>query len=143
MILLPIYAPAGTSIVVDSAILHTRLDGDGNAPRRMLHVSCSRFSWERTSTGWRGPAGGEVPEPEPTFEMKALVPERLALSEDSAVRQFYSRWTTCQHEWAAVGFDPAYRTQRAVLGSPDPAVRVIDARCQGVDLSQVEPDEEL
>ena len=31
---LPIYAAAGTSIVLDSAILHTRLDGDGHAPRR-------------------------------------------------------------------------------------------------------------
>ena len=40
---LPIYAAAGTSIVLDSAILHTRLDGDGHAPRRMLHVSHSRY----------------------------------------------------------------------------------------------------
>ena len=122
---LPIYAPAGTSTVMDSAILHTRLDGDGEASRRMLHVSYSRWSYERSADGWRGPATANVAEDKP-YEMKALVPERLALSDDAAERLFYSSWTAWQQAWGKAGFAPEFRTVHAVPRSPDPALRIVD-----------------
>ena len=68
----------------DAATIKARLDGDGEASRRMLHVSYSRWSYERRADGWRGPATANVAE-DKMYEMKALVPERLALSDDAAV----------------------------------------------------------
>ena len=112
---------------MDSAILHTRLDGDGDAGRRMLHVSYSRCSYERSADGWRGPAATSANAgDDKQFEMKALVPARLALSDDAAERRFYSSWTTWQQAWGAAGFAEGFRTAHAVPGSPDPALRMVD-----------------
>ena len=105
-----------------------RLDGDGYAARRMLHVSYSRHSWECNTTGRRrGPATtlSQAADADPKFGMKGLVPRRLALSDDAATRLFYSNWTPSMHEWAAEGFDPEYKTRKAAPGSPDPALRSV------------------
>ena len=60
------------------------------------------------------------------YEMKALVPERLALSDDAAERLFYSSWTAWQQAWGKAGFAPEFRTVHAVPRSPDPALRIVD-----------------
>ena len=41
----PIYGPAGTCIIVDTAIYHTRLDGDGEVGRRIMHHAYARGGW--------------------------------------------------------------------------------------------------
>ena len=36
------------------------------------------------------------------------MPQRLACSEDPAIRRLCSLWSTKQREWAATGFDPGF-----------------------------------
>lgn len=99
---LPIYGAAGTCVLYDTALFHTRLDGDGEQPRRTWHQYYARGGW--CSTG-----NGPVRPPSPVLTSWNLFPERLALHPDPAVRLFFSHWNTAQGEWAASDFDPEVR----------------------------------
>jgi hypothetical protein len=98
----PLYGPAGTCVLYDTATYHTRLDGDGQQMRRTWHQYFGRGGWLRTESRYIRP-------PSPPLTDWNLFPERLALSDDAKVRLFFSHWNTAMGEWAASGFDPALR----------------------------------
>lgn len=98
----PLYGPAGTCVLYDTATYHTRLDGDGHRMRRTWHQYYGRGGWLRTETRYIRP-------PSPVLTDWNLFPERLALSDDPKVRLFFSHWNTAMGEWAASGFDPQVR----------------------------------
>jgi hypothetical protein len=98
----PLYGPAGTCVLYDTATFHTRLDGDGQQMRRTWHQYYARGGWLRTDTRY-------VRAPSPVLTDWNLIPERLALHPDPQLRTFFSHWNTAQGEWAASGFDPAVR----------------------------------
>jgi hypothetical protein len=98
----PIYGPAGTCVLYDTATFHTRLDGDGEQMRRTWHQYFGRGGWLRTESRYIRP-------PSPVLTDWNLFPERLAMSPDPDVRRFFSHWNTAMGEWAASGFDPAVR----------------------------------
>jgi hypothetical protein len=102
----PLYGPAGTCVLYDTATFHTRLDGDGQKMRRTWHQYYARGGWLRsalpTTTRY-------VRSPTPALTDWNLFPERLALSPDPKTRLFFSHWNTAMGEWAASGFDPELR----------------------------------
>ena len=98
----PLYGPAGTCILYDTATHHTRLDGDGEQMRRTWHQYYARGGWLRTESKYIRP-------PSPVLTDWNLFPGRLAMSDDPATRLFFSHWNTAQGEWAATGFDPEVR----------------------------------
>ncbi|HEY1753236.1 MAG TPA: phytanoyl-CoA dioxygenase family protein [Caulobacteraceae bacterium] len=98
----PIYGPAGTCVLYDTATFHTRLDGDGEQMRRTWHQYYGRGGWLRTE-------GRYIRPPSSALTDWNLFPERLAMSPDPDVRRFFSHWNTAMGEWAASGFDPAVR----------------------------------
>ena len=102
----PLYGPAGTCILYDTATFHTRLDGDGRSGRRSWHQYYARGGWlpsalPTTNRYLRPPA--------PALTNWNLFPERLALHPDPQLRLFFSHWNTAQGEWVASGFDPEVR----------------------------------
>jgi len=102
----PLRGPAGTCIVYDTALFHTRLDGDGRQSRRTWHQYYARGGWLPSSL----PTTSKyVRAPSPVLTDWNLFPERLALHPDPAIRLFFSHWNTAQGEWAASGFDPDVR----------------------------------
>jgi len=102
----PLRGPAGTCIVYDTALFHTRLDGDGRQSRRTWHQYYARGGWQPSSL----PTTSKyVRAPSPVLTDWNLFPERLALHPDPAIRLFFSHWNTAQGEWAASGFDPDVR----------------------------------
>ena len=102
----PLYGPAGTCVLYDTAIYHTRLDGDGHKMRRTWHQYYARGGWLRSALP---ETSRYVRAPSPVLTDWNLFPERLALSADAQVRLFFSHWNTAQGEWVASGFDPAIR----------------------------------
>ena len=120
----PISGAKGTCVIIDSSLFHTRLDGDGEQGRRLMHHTFARGGWLRTEGGgWREPATINNPH--------NLFPERLAAHDDAAVRRLFCLWSPTMCEFVASGFDPAYRStdSRATFkGSPDPALRLFDER---------------
>ncbi len=98
----PIYAPAGTCVLYDTAIFHTRLDGDGIRSRRTWHQYYARGGWLPTDTRYVRP-------PTPVLTNWNLFPERLALHHDPKKRLFFSHWNTAQCEWVASGFTDQVR----------------------------------
>ena len=98
----PIYGPAGTCVLYDTATFHTRLDGDGEQKRRTWHQYYARGGWLRSASRYVRP-------PSPVLTDWNLFPERLALSPDPKTRLFFSHWNTAQGEWVASGFDPQVR----------------------------------
>ena len=84
----PIYAPAGTCILYDTAIFHTRRDGDGIRARRTWHQYYARGGWLPTDTRYDRP-------PTPVLTNWNLFPERLALHPDPK-KTFFSHWNTAQ-----------------------------------------------
>ncbi len=98
----PIYGPAGTCVLYDTATYHTRLDGDGHQMRRTWHQYYARGGWLRTESRYVRP-------PSSVLTDWNLFPERLAMSPDPDVRRFFSHWNTAMGEWAASGFDPDVR----------------------------------
>ena len=102
----PVYGPAGTCVLYDTAIFHTRFDGDGRKRRRTWHQYYARGGW---LTSWRPRVGEYVRQPAPVLTDWNLFPERLALHPDPGKRLFFSHWNTAQCEWAASGFDPKVR----------------------------------
>ena len=102
----PLYGPAGTCVLYDTATFHTRLDGDGEQMRRTWHEYYARGGWLRSGLP---ETNRYVRPPSPVLTDWNLFPERLATSPDPQVRLFFSHWNTAQGEWAASGFDPAVR----------------------------------
>jgi len=82
---LPIRGKAGTTILYNIAIYHTRLAGTCNHGRRTQHTYFSRAA-SPVLTNW------------------ALIPERLACHDDPATRAFYSQWTPAGTEYAGKHF---------------------------------------
>jgi hypothetical protein len=102
----PIYGAAGTCILYDTALFHTRYDGDGHKRRRTWHQYYARGGWLPSSL----PASDRyVRPPTPVLTNWNLFPERLALHPDPEVRMFFSHWNTAQCEWVASGFSDAVR----------------------------------
>jgi hypothetical protein len=102
----PLYGPAGTCVLYDTATFHTRLDGDGQRMRRTWHQYYARGGWLRSALPT---TERYVRAPSPVLTDWNLFPERLALHPDPKIRLFFSHWNTAQGEWAASGFDPAMR----------------------------------
>lgn len=98
----PLYGPAGTCVLYDTATFHTRLDGDGQKMRRTWHQYYGRGGWLRTQTRYIRP-------PSSVLTDWNLFPQRLAMSADPATRLFFSHWNTAMGEWAASGFDAEVR----------------------------------
>jgi hypothetical protein len=102
----PIYGSAGTCVLYDTALFHTRLDGDGNQPRRTWHQYYARGGHIKS----RLPTTDRyVRSPSPVLTDWNLIPERLALHEDPRLRLFFSHWNSAQGEWVAQNFDPLVR----------------------------------
>jgi hypothetical protein len=102
----PLYGPAGTCVLYDTATFHTRLDGDGHRMRRTWHQYYARGGWLRSAL----PATNRyIRPPSPVLTDWNLFPERLAASPDPETRLFFSHWNTAMGEWAASGFDPDVR----------------------------------
>ena len=102
----PIYAPAGCCILYDTALLHTRLDGDGQKMRRTWHQYYARGGWS-LSTNRSG--AYYLREPSKVLSDWVLIPERLACHENPDKRRYYSHWNVVQCEWVTSGFDPKIR----------------------------------
>ncbi len=102
----PLYGPAGTCILYDTATFHTRLDGNGDERRRTWHQYYARGGWLRSALPT---TDRYVRPPTPALTDWNLFPERLARHPDPKIRLFFSHWNTAQGEWAASGFDPAVR----------------------------------
>jgi len=102
----PLFGKAGTCILYDTALYHTRLDGDGVQPRRTWHQYYSRGGWLRSSLPT---TNRYVRSPTPVLTDWNLFPERLALHSDPKKRLFFSHWNTAQGEWAASGFSDEIR----------------------------------
>ncbi len=102
----PLYGPAGTCVLYDTATFHTRLDGDGRRMRRTWHQYYARGGWLRSALP---NSDRYVRAPTPVLTDWNLFPERLALHPDPKIRLFFSHWNTAQGEWVASGFDPEVR----------------------------------
>ena len=102
----PLYGPAGTCVLYDTATFHARLDGDGQQMRRTWHQYYSRGGWLRSALPT---TDRYVRPPTPVLTDWNLFPERLAMSPDPKERLFFSHWNTAMGEWVASGFDPAVR----------------------------------
>jgi hypothetical protein len=102
----PLYGPAGTCVLYDTATFHTRLDGDGQKMRRTWHQYYARGGWLRCALPT---TNRYVHPPSPALTDWNLFPERLALNPDPTIRRFFSHWNTAQGEWVASGFDPEVR----------------------------------
>jgi ectoine hydroxylase-related dioxygenase (phytanoyl-CoA dioxygenase family) len=89
----PLYGPAGTCVLYDTATYHTRMDSEtardsSSQIRRTLHQYYARGGDEKggnstTLTDWN------------------VFPKRLADSPDPATKRFFSHWNTAMCEWAA------------------------------------------
>ncbi len=102
----PIYGPAGTCVMYDTALYHTRYDGDGKQSRRTWHQYYARGGWLGSSL----PTTNKyVRAPSPVLTDWNLFPERLASHPDPKKRLFFSHWNTAQGEWVASGFDAKVR----------------------------------
>jgi Phytanoyl-CoA dioxygenase (PhyH) len=102
----PLYGPAGTCVLYDTALFHTRLDGDGERMRRTWHQYYARGGWLRSALP---ETNRYVRPPSPVLTNWNLFPERLAMSPDPATRLFFSHWNPAQGEWAASGFSEQAR----------------------------------
>jgi hypothetical protein len=102
----PLRGPAGTCILYDTALFHTRYDGDGHLPRRTWHQYYARGGWLPSSLPT---TNRYVRAPSPPLTDWNLLPERLALHPDPKVRLYFSHWNTAQGEWVASGFDADLR----------------------------------
>ena len=110
----PIYGPAGTCIIYDTGLFHTRLDGDGIEGRRTWHQYYARGGHLRSSLPT---TKRYVRAPSPNLTDWNLIPKRLALHPDPEMRLFFSHWNSAQCEWAAQNFDPEIR---ALMPRGDP-----------------------
>lgn len=102
----PLYGPAGTCVLYDTATFHTRLDGDGHQMRRTWHQYYARGGWLRSALPT---TSRYIRPPTPVLTDWNLFPERLAFHPDPKIRLFFSHWNTAMGEWVASGFDPDVR----------------------------------
>jgi len=102
----PLYGPAGTCVLYDTATFHTRLDGDGRQMRRTWHQYYARGGWLRSALPT---TDRYIRPPSPVLTDWNLFPERLAMHPDPNIRLYFSHWNTAMGEWAASGFDPEVR----------------------------------
>ena len=84
----PSRGPAGTCVLYNIGIYHTRQPGRNDAGRRTLHQYFSR-------------------EPNPPLTSWVLVPRRLAEHAEHTTRAYYSHWTDLMRDYAA-GFMPEF-----------------------------------
>ncbi|MDA1192545.1 MAG: phytanoyl-CoA dioxygenase family protein [Candidatus Poribacteria bacterium] len=83
--IIPIRGKAGTTVIYNIAIFHTRLAGTSPKGRRTQHTYFSK-------------------ETSPVLTNWMLLPERLAKHPDDETRAFYSQWTPATIEWVEKGF---------------------------------------
>lgn len=102
----PIYGPAGTAVIYDTAIYHTRLDGNGEASRRTWHQYYARGGFTQSALPQ---TNRYIRPPSPPLTDWNLIPKRLAEHTDPGLRLFFSHWNTAQGEWVARNYDPAFR----------------------------------
>ncbi len=102
----PIYGVAGTCVIYDTGIYHTRYDGDGVQMRRTWHQYYARGGWLRSALPT---TDRYIRPPTPPLTDWNLFPERLVMSDDPETRMFFSHWNTAMCEWVASGFDPEVR----------------------------------
>ena len=102
----PIYGKKGTCILYDTALFHTRLDGDGIKSRRTWHQYYARGGWINSSLPNQN---HYLRAPSPTLTNWNLFPERLVFHEDFKIRKFFSHWNASQCEWVISDFDKGYR----------------------------------
>jgi ectoine hydroxylase-related dioxygenase (phytanoyl-CoA dioxygenase family) len=102
----PLYGPAGTCVLYDTATFHTRLDGDGDRMRRTWHQYYARGGWLRSALPQ---TSRYIRPPSSVLTDWNLFPERLVFHPDPKIRLFFSHWNTAQGEWVASGFDPEVR----------------------------------
>jgi hypothetical protein len=102
----PLYGRAGTCVLYDTAIYHTRLDGDGRQRRRTWHQYYACGGWLRSALPT---TNRYMRAPSPVLTDWNLFPERLAMHPDPQKRLFFSHWNPAQCEWAASGFDEEVR----------------------------------
>ena len=91
----PIRGPAGTLVLYDIAIFHTRLPGQRTRARRTLHHYYSRQA-SGPLTDW------------------VLLPRRLAHHPDPEQRAFYSQWSAATQAYAEANFAEAYYQQHVL-----------------------------
>ena len=106
---IPIYGSAGTCILYDISIYHTKLDGKDpkGRRRRTVHQYFARG-------GWIG-----IRPPTPTLTNWTLIPKRLCMSKDPIKRKFFSHWNTAQCEWVASDFSIEVRASHPRAIGPD------------------------
>ena len=101
----PIRGPAGLCCLIDFAAIHTRMDGDGTASRRIMHHIFARAGTAVNNDGTER-LGADPLVLNPALYCRGLAPERLALSDDPQTRRLFSLWPAHQKEWVGTGFDP-------------------------------------
>ena len=102
----PIHGPAGTCILYDTALFHTRLDGNGIEGRRTWHQYYARGSFLSSSLPT---TSRYIRAPSPSLTDWNLIPQRLIEHPDPEIRRYFSHWNSAQGEWVASGFDPDVR----------------------------------
>ena len=116
---LPLYAPAGTCVIYDISLYHSRVNAeveDGKRNRRALQTYYSR---------------GDVP----ALTNWVIVPKRLAESEDAATARFYSLQARATRPLAGVFSRPLLSVvfPCAVRGGVPGRVRGRGLRCVGAE----------
>ena len=104
----PILGSAGTCILYDTALFHTRLDGNGIEGRRTWHQYYARGGFLSSSLPT---TSRYIRAPSPSLTDWNLIPQRLIEHPDPAMRRFFSHWNSAQGEWVASDFDPALRAR--------------------------------
>jgi ectoine hydroxylase-related dioxygenase (phytanoyl-CoA dioxygenase family) len=86
---IPIRGKAGTLVLYNIAIYHTRQLGANDAGRRTMHHYFSR-------------------EGNPSLTNWALIPQRLAEHADAETKAYYSHWTEKMQDYVKAGFSEAF-----------------------------------
>jgi hypothetical protein len=94
----PILGPAGTVVLYDISIFHTRLAGEKSKGRRTQHNYFSRQG-NPPLTSW------------------VLIPERLAEHADPALRAYFSAWPEATQTFVDTGYTADFYYQH-VVGKP-------------------------
>ena len=104
----PIHGPAGTCILYDTALFHTRLDGNGLEGRRTWHQYHARGSFLRSGLPT---TSRYIRAPSPSLTDWNLIPQRLIEHPDPEIRRYFSHWNSAQGEWVASSFDRDVRAK--------------------------------
>ncbi|MDG1115495.1 MAG: phytanoyl-CoA dioxygenase family protein [Pseudomonadales bacterium] len=104
----PIRGQAGTCILYDTALFHTRLDGNGREGRRTWHQYHARGGFLRSSLPT---TSRYIRAPSPSLTDWNLIPQRLIEHPDPTLRRYFSHWNSAQGEWVASGYAPDVRAK--------------------------------